>query len=120
MANAAILTPAQAARDKAEKVANARAAVSLADYNGALEAYLLDVRSARGYTDRDPSEYYNSGVERWAQDARDWVPFRDRVMVYGLQVLTQYEQSGEAPCTIEEFAEELRKIEIHWTFQQPQ
>jgi len=118
MANAAILTPAQAARDKAEKVANARAAISLADYNAALEAYLLEVRSARGYTDRDPSEYYNSGVERWAQDARDWVFFRDRVMTYGLQILTQYEQSGEPPCTLDEFADGLRKIEIDWTSQQ--
>ena len=67
----------------------------------------------------NPSAYvFDRSHERWAQDARDWVLFRDRVMVYGLQVLTQYEQSGEPPCTLDEFAEGLRKIEIDWTSQQ--
>ena len=93
---------------------------TLADFDAAMEEHLRTEREARGYTTREPDAYINSSVPRWAQDARDWVLFRDRVMVYGLQVLTQYEQSGEAPCTLEEFAEELRKIEIHWTFQQPQ
>ena len=82
---AGIITPQDVEKDKAARIAAAASAVTLADYNDILEDYLKEVRSARGYTDRDPSEYYNSTVERWAQDARDWVEFRDRVMMYGLE-----------------------------------
>ena len=115
---AGIITPQEAEKDKAARIAAAASAVTLADYNDTLEGYLKEVRSARGYTDRDPSEYYNSGIPRWAQDAMDWVAFRDRVMVYGLQILTQYEQTGEAPCTLEEFDAHLREITIEWTYNQ--
>jgi len=115
---AGIITPQEAEKDKAARIAAAASAVTLADYNDTLEGYLKEVRSARGYTDRDPSEYYNSGIPRWAQDARDWVAFRDRVMVYGLQILTQYEQTGEAPCTLDELDARLREITIEWTYNQ--
>jgi hypothetical protein len=115
---AGIITPQDVEKDKAARIAAAASAVTLADYNDTLEDYLKEVRVARGYTDRDPSEYYNSTVERWAQDARDWLAFRDRVMVYGLQVLTQYEQTGEAPCTLAEFDAHLREITIEWTNQE--
>lgn len=111
---AKILTPEQASAERAARIAEAKAHVSVDDYNAALEAYLKETRSARGYTDRDPSEYYNSGIPRWAQDARDWVAFRDRAMVYGLQVLTDYQQTGEAPCTLAEFDAHLRQITIEW------
>lgn len=113
---AGIITPQDVEKDKAARIAAAASAVTLADYNDTLEDYLKEVRSARGYTDRDPSEYYNSTVERWAQDARDWVEFRDRVMMYGLGILTQYEQTGTAPCTLKEFKDRLHAIKIEWTF----
>ena len=77
---AGIITPQDVEKDKAARIAAAASAVTLADYNDTLEDYLKEVRSARGYTDRDPSEYYNSGISRWAQYARDWVAFRDCVM----------------------------------------
>lgn len=113
---AGIIAPQDAQKDRDARIAAAKARLTLDDYNAALEAYLKEVRSLRGYTDRDPSEYYNSTVERWAQDAKDWVEFRDRVMVYGLEILTQYQQTGTAPCTLEEFVDRLHAITIEWTF----
>lgn len=110
-----IVTPQQAAKEKAARIAEAKSRITIEDYNRELEGYLLETRSARGYTDRDPSEYYNSSVPRWAQDARDWVVFRDRVMLYGLQILNEYASTGVAPCTLEEFVQGLREIEIEWT-----
>ena len=91
---------------------------TLEDYNRALEEYLKEVRDARGYTDRDPSEYYNSGVPRWAQDARDWVAFRDQVMLYGLAKLNEYASTGVPPCTLDEFRAALREITCTWTYQE--
>lgn len=110
-----IITPQDAERLKSAKIAEARSRLTVDDYNRVLEDYLLEKRSERGYTDRDPSEYYNSGVARWAQDARDWIEFRDRVMVYGLEVLNEYMDTGIAPLTIEEFSERLSDMEIKWT-----
>ena len=117
---AGIMTPEEAAKARDARIAAGKGRVSTGDYNDALEGYLRKTREARGYTDRDPSEYYNSGVPRWAQDARDWVAFRDKVMTYGLQVLNKYQQTGEPPCTLEDFVEGLRKIDIHWTIQSEQ
>ena len=110
-----VMTPQEAERLKAAKIAEARSRLTVDDYNRVLEEYLLVKRSERGYTDRDPSEYYNSGVARWAQDARDWIAFRDRVMVYGLEVLNEYMDTGVAPLTIEEFSARLAEIEVKWT-----
>ena len=110
-----VMTPQEAERQKAAKIAEARSRLTVDDYNKVLEGYLLEKRSERGYTDRDPSEYYNSSVARWAQDARDWIEFRDRVMVYGLEVLNEYMDTGVAPLTIEEFSERLSEMEIKWT-----
>ena len=110
-----VMTPQEAERLKAAKIAEARSRLTVDDYNRVLEDYLLGKRSERGYTDRDPSEYYNSGVARWAQDARDWIAFRDRVMTYGLEVLNEYMDTGIAPLTIEEFSERLSEMEIKWT-----
>ena len=111
-------TPQEAERLKAAKIAEARSRLTVDDYNRVLEDHLLGKRSERGYTDRDPSEYYNSSVARWAQDARDWIEFRDRVMVYGLEVLNEYMDTGVAPLTIEGFSERLSKIEVKWTYEQ--
>lgn len=118
MADTRIITPEEAARRRAELIANAAASVTVEDYNKALEDRLLRARSDRGYTDRDPSEYYNSSVPRWAQDARDWVAYRDRVMLYGLQVLNQYQQTGVQPMTLDQFRAELDAMEPEWTYQE--
>lgn len=72
---------------------------------------------ARGYTDRDPSEYATSGVPRWAQDAKDWVAFRDSVMLWGLDVLNQYQQTGNPPMTLAAFRDELDKLDCEWTYE---
>lgn len=109
-----VMTPQEAERQKAAKIAEAISRLTVDDYNKVLEGYLLGKRSERGYTDRDPSEYYNSSVARWAQDARDWIAFRDRVMVYGLKVLNEYSATGVAPLTVDEFENELHGIKIEW------
>lgn len=101
-----------------EDVQIVESSASLGDYNRALEDYLLQVRSARGYTDREPSDYYNSGVARWAQDARDWVAFRDRVMTYGLEMMNQYQSTGEAPLSLGAFRAGLEAIQISWTYEE--
>ena len=110
-----VINPQEAERLKSAKIAEARSRLTVDDYNRVLENYLMEKRSERGYTDRDPSEYYNSSVARWAQDARDWIAFRDRVMVYGLEVLNEYMDTGVAPLTIEEFSERLAEMEVKWT-----
>ena len=111
------MTPQEAQRLKAAKIAEARSRLTVDNYNRVLEDYLLGKRSERGYTDRDPSEYYNSSVARWAQDARDWIAFRDRVMVYGLDVLNEYMDTGIAPLTIEDFSKRLAEMEVKWTYE---
>ena len=112
-----VMTHQETERLKAAKIADARSRVTVDDYNRVLDYYRLGKRSERGYTDRDPSEYYNSSVARWAQDARDWIEFRDRVMVYGLEVLNDYMDTGIAPLTIEDFSERLAEIEVKWTYE---
>ena len=87
----------------------------LADYDKAMEAHLLAERVARGYTLREPSDYKDSTVPRWAQDALDWIAHRDAVMLYGLEVMNHYAETGEAP-TIEEFKAGLPVIE--WTLKE--
>ena len=86
---------------------------TVADYDKAMEDHLLAERSARGYTTREPSDYKDSTVPRWAQDASDWIAHRDAVMLYGLEVMNHYEETGEAP-TIEEFKAALPVIV--WSF----
>ena len=112
-----VITHQVAEKLKSAKIAEAKSRLTVDDYNRVLEDYLLGKRSERGYTDRDPSEYYNSSVARWAQDARDWIEFRDRVMVYGLEVLNDYMDTGIAPLTIEEFSERLAEMEVKWTYE---
>lgn len=75
---------------------------TVADYDKAMEDHLLAERAARGYTLREPSDYKDSSVPRWAQDASDWIAHRDAVMLYGLEVMNHYAETGEAP-TLEEF-----------------
>lgn len=82
-----------------------------ADYDNAMEDYLREVRSARGYTMREPSPHYdNSRVARWAQDAKDWKEFLEDVMLYALPILNEYQLTGKAPMTLAEFKANLPKI----------
>lgn len=87
--------------------------VTLNTYDNIMEQHLYDERIARGYTKREPSEYAGSKVERWAQDAQDWIRHRDEVMLYGLEVENHYKETGEAP-TPEEFKANLPNIT--WTY----
>ena len=112
-----VITHQEAEKLKSAKIAEARSRLTVVDYNRVLEDYLLGKRSERGYTDREPSDYYNSSIPRWAQDARDWIEFRDRVMTYGLDVLNDYMDTGIAPLTIEKFSERLAEMEVKWTYE---
>jgi hypothetical protein len=71
------------------------------DYNRALEDYLREVRSERGYTDREPDQYIGSKVPRWDSDGRDFRDFRDDVMLYALPILNEYIATGNAPSLAE-------------------
>lgn len=84
------------------------------DYDRALEQHLKDTCSARGYTTREPSDYVNSSVERWAQDAKDYIAFRDQVMQYGLEIMNKFQNNEEVP-NLQEFKDNLPQI--IWTFE---
>lgn len=113
---ASIITPKQASDDRFNRIVNANARLTEQDYNNALEDYLKQVRSERGYTDREPSDWKDSSVPRWKQDAADWIAFRDTIMLYGLDILNQYEKTGTAPLSLDAFKEALAKIKITWTY----
>lgn len=83
------------------------------DYDNAMEDYLREVRSERGYTTREPDDYFGSSNPRWAQDAKDWVAFRDAVMTYALEVINEYAKTGNAP-TLAEFKAGFPKMV--WTY----
>lgn len=85
------------------------------DYDKAMEDYLREVRVARGYTLREPDDYFGSSVPRWSQDAKDWVAFRDAVMTYALGVINEYAKTGNAP-SLAEFKKGLPKMV--WTYQE--
>ena len=67
------------------------------DYDAAMEDYLREVRYERGYTTREPDDYFGSSNPRWAQDAKDWVALRDSVMTYALDIINTYSKTGNAP-----------------------
>ena len=85
------------------------------DYDSAMEDYLREVRVERGYTTREPDDYFGSSNPRWAQDAKDWVAFRDAVMTYALEVINTYTKTGNAP-TLAEFKAGFPKMV--WTYQE--
>ena len=86
--------------------------VEMADYDAAMEAHIAAARIARGYTSREPDAYLNSRNERWAQDAEDFIDFRDKVMEYGLAVMNEYAAIGKAP-SLDEFKAGLPQM--NWT-----
>ena len=89
--------------------------LTIADYDAAMEKYLYETRCARGYTTREPSDYKDSTVARWRQDAIDYIAFRDAVMFYGLDVQNKFAERGIAP-TLDEFLNNMPKIT--WSFEE--
>ena len=87
---------------------------SVEDYDAAMEDYLREVRFARGYTTREPDDYFGSSNPRWAQDAKDWVAFRDAVMTYALDIINTYSKTGNAP-TLAAFKADLPKMVWSYT-----
>lgn len=83
--------------------------VTVNDYDRAMEEHIYRTRAERGYTTREPSEYKDSSVPRWRQDALDYIAFRDEVMLYGLSVQNAY-AAGEPVPTLEEFKAALPVI----------
>lgn len=81
-------------------------------YDAAMEEHLDAEKAERGYTKREPSDYANSTVPRYRQDADDWTRHRDAVMLYGLDVLNKAAR-GEPVPTLAEFKAALPVI--HWT-----
>ena len=81
-------------------------------YDSAMEEHLDAEKAERGYTKREPSDYANSTVPRYKQDAADWTVHRDAVMLYGLDVLNKAAR-GEPVPTLAEFKSALPVI--HWT-----
>jgi hypothetical protein len=85
------------------------------DYDRAMEDYIREVRVARGYTTREPDDYFGSSNPRWSQDAKDWVAFRDAVMTYALDAINTYAKTGNAP-TLAEFKNGFPKMV--WSFKE--
>lgn len=86
--------------------------VTADDYDAVMESHLLATRMDRGYTTREPDAYINSRNERWAQDAEDFIDFRDKVMEYGLAVMNEYAVTGKAP-SLNDFKAGLPQM--NWT-----
>lgn len=84
------------------------------DYDRAMEDYLREMRSERGYTTREPDTYLHSSDPRWSQDARDWIAFKDDVMHYALAIINEYKTSGKAP-TLAEFKAGFPKMVWSYT-----
>ena len=81
-------------------------------YNAALENKLKEQYNARGYTVREPSDYKDSPVVRYRQDAKDYELHKGRAMIYGLTKINECRQSGVIP-TLDEFLDGIG--DIHWT-----
>lgn len=89
--------------------------LTVGDYDQAMEAYIAKVRIDRGYTLREPSNFTDSRNARWAQDAVDFILFRDQVLEYGQEVMNHYTSTGEAP-TLEAFKLALSMIKCEWSY----
>lgn len=87
---------------------------TLDEYDAAMEDYLVQERSARGYTTREPTAYLTSGNARWASDARDWVAHVDAVMAYALELINAVQSGQRTPPTMAEFRAGLPQIT--WSF----
>ena len=90
---------------------------ALANFDEAMEDFLVQERSERGYTTREPDAYLSSSNPRWAQDAQDWVAHRDEVMEYALALINAVQSGQREPPTMEEFISGLPTIT--WTYEEP-
>lgn len=89
---------------------------TLDEYDAAMEDHLVQERSARGYTTREPDAYLSSANPRWAQDARDWVAHRDDVMAYALELINDVQARTIPQPTLAEFRANLPQIT--WSYQE--
>ena len=89
---------------------------TLDEYDAAMEDHLLQERSARGYTTREPTAYLASSNARWAADARDWVAHRDAVMTYALTLINGVQSGTIVQPTLAEFRANLPQIT--WSYQE--
>ena len=89
---------------------------TLADFDAAMEDHLVQERSARGYTTREPTAYLTSGNARWASDARDWVAHVDAVMAYALELINDVQARTIPQPTLAEFRASLPRIT--WSYQE--
>lgn len=87
--------------------------ITIEDYDKILEQHIRNTCKQRGYTTRQPSEYINSTVERWKQDALDFIKFRDECMLYGLEIENMC-KNNQKIISLEQFKLDLPKIK--WTF----
>lgn len=87
----------------------------VSDYDRLLEDHIKTARVARGYTLREPSDFKDSAVPRWKQDAADFIAFRDASLLYGQSVMNEYAATGRAP-SLEEFKAGLPQIV--WTYKE--
>lgn len=88
--------------------------ITVKDYEKTMENHLKTEKIARGYIDHDPSEFFNSGIQKLEQDAIDWIVHRNSVMTYGIGIISTFIDTGEGP-TITQFASSLPTIT--WTYQ---
>lgn len=89
---------------------------TLDEYDAAMEDHLIQERSVRGYTTREPTAYLASGNARWAADARDWVAHVDAVMAYALTLINGVQAGTIAQPTLAEFRANLPQIT--WSYQE--
>lgn len=87
----------------------------VSDYDRLLEDHIKTARVARGYTLREPSDFKDSAVPRWKQDAADFIAFRDACLLYGQSVMNEYAATGKAP-SLEVFKAGLPQIV--WTYKE--
>lgn len=86
----------------------------VSDYDAVMEEHLRQEREDRGYTTREPDAYLASSVQRWAQDARDWVAHRDAVMGYALGVMEGVKSGAMQRPSLDAFRAGLPAIS--WTY----
>ena len=90
--------------------------VTVQDYDRVLQKYIYDVRYQRGYTTRQPTDYLNSSIPRWKQDALDFIAFRDNCLQFGQSIINNYQTTGIVP-TLEQFEKQLKQTCVCvWTY----
>ena len=89
---------------------------TLDEYDAAMEDHLVQERSARGYTTREPDAYLSSANPRWAREARGGVAHRDAGMAYALTLINGVQSGKIVQPTLAEFRASLPRIT--WSYQE--